>query len=511
MTATGIGRSDGSAYIIAIRVVIAVLLLTGVAGVVVSTGIDLVWFRDVGYPDSASLLRMSDYSRDGTIYPDPDQPPYLVSLYGPLFYILLSLPSRLANHNIETARMLVRITVAGFWVAGLFLVFLIVYRISGSLKKGAFAMLLACAPHVIAHWTTQVRGDFLGIAFSLLSIYFVLAAPNYRNLAAGGVCSVLALLCKQTFVAAPVAVLVYLLWRRRFAYALTWCAVVGLGTSLGYGILMWREPYAWRELTALSHALYDVPGGIRLGAQGLWNGATLFALLGTLAAWRKSWGTELLLLLYCLLTWFVALTSIFQAGGSTNYFLEPLTASAVLAASTLHNVEKAAVNASRVILTLGAVGLLCFFFPLLQADLNLLEDSRFRIVNYAAFRNDWKSFIESVAGRPLLSSYPDVTIYSKTPQVPDTLLNTVLAQRGVWSWNPVLVGLNRHDYELLAMYPYFLRGSGQYRGIRYWNSAVFEAILRNYELAGLCAGMEIWTPRNAGPQSWKYLRTEGCR
>ena len=181
---------------------------------------------------------MSDYSRDGSIYPDPDQPPYLVSLYGPLFYILLSLPLRLANHNIDTARMLVRITVAGFWVAGLFLVFLIVYRISDSRKKGAVAILLACAPHVIAHWTTQVRGDLLGITFSLLSIYFVLAAPNYRNLAAGGVCSVLALLCKQTFVAAPVAVLVYLLWRRRFSYALIGCAVVGLGTLLGYGIVM---------------------------------------------------------------------------------------------------------------------------------------------------------------------------------------------------------------------------------------------------------------------------------
>ena len=119
----------------------------------------------------------------------------------------------------------------------------------------------------------------------------------------------------------------------------------------------------------LAHPIYDFQGGIKLGAQGLWNGATLFALLGTLAAWRKSWGTELLPLLYCLLTWIVALSSLFQGGGSTNYFLEPLTASAVLAALTLLNVEKAAVNASRVILALGAVGLLCFFFPLLQADL----------------------------------------------------------------------------------------------------------------------------------------------
>jgi hypothetical protein len=156
------------------------------------------------------------------------------------------------------------------------------------------------------------------------------------------------------------------------------------------------------------------------------------------------------------------------------------------------------------------LAILCFFVPLLQADLALIEDCKFRVIHYAAYSSDWKAFQSSIVQRRLLASYPDVTIYSKTPQVPDTLLNSVLAERGKWSWNPVIERLNQSDYELLVMYPYFLRGSGEYRGIHYWNAGMFDAILRNYRLAGLCAGMEIWTPRNPEPGSWQYLTKEGC-
>ena len=499
---------DGSARMVALRILLAAFLLVGVTAVLVSTGVDLTWFRNVGYPDSASLLRISDYARTGTIYPDPNQPPYLATLYGPLFYILLSLPVRFAG-NVENIRLVARLTMIGFWIASLVLLFLIVYRISGSKKRGVWAVAFACAPDVIAHWTTQIRSDLTGITFSLLSIYFILGSTKPR-LRLAAVWSVLALLCKQTFVSAPLAVFLYLLWRRRFAQAFLWASAVGLGTFLGYGVVIWREPYAWLQLTTFAKPVYSFHTGLLLAARGLLNAAPLFALVGAFAAWKKAWGKELLLVIYCLLTWGTALTLLMQVGGSTNYFLEPVTASAALAAVTLPSLKDAIARASRMVLIPATIALLCFFVPLLRADWMLLEDSWSRARHYAAYRADWQPFISSVAGRSLLSSYPDVTIYSRKPEVPDPLLNSVLAVRDRWSWNPVIESLNRSDYELLAMYPYFLSGSGQYRGLRYWNQSLFDAVLRNYQLAGLCAGMEIWTPRKARSGSWKYLTTEGC-
>src|ERR1700685_1732468 len=117
--------------IVVVRALLAIFLLAGVVGVLASTAIDLIWFRDVGYPDSASLLRIGDYAHSGTLYPDPNQPPYLASLYGPLFYILLSVPYRLAN-SVDTVRVIVRLAIVAFWIASLVLVFFIVCRLSGS-------------------------------------------------------------------------------------------------------------------------------------------------------------------------------------------------------------------------------------------------------------------------------------------------------------------------------------------------------------------------------------------
>jgi hypothetical protein len=494
---------------VSMRTLLAAFLLVGIAAVLVSTGVDLVWFRDVGYPDSASLLRIGDYAHTGTIYPDPNRPPYLASLYGPMFYVLLSLPARLAG-SIDEMRMLVRVAILVFWIASLVLLFFIVYRVSGSMNRGAWAIAFACAPDVIAHWTTQVRSDLPGITFSLLSIYVFLGAKAYPRLILAAFWSVLALLCKQTFLPASLAVLLYLLWCRRFAQALVWASTITFGTLLGYGAVIWKEPYAWLQLTTFAKPVYSFHTGFLLAVRGLLNAAPLFALIGALAAWRKTRKTELLLLIYCLLSWIVALTSLMQVGGSTNYFLEPLTASAAVAAANLPSLEEAIEGFSRTILIPAVFVMLCFFVPSLQADRILLKDGWFRMQHYTAYRSDWQLFVSSVIDRALLSSYPDVTIYSRKPEVPDPLLNSVLAERGRWSWNPVIDNLKRSDYELLAMYPYFLRGSGQYRGLRYWNVSLFEAVQRNYQLAGLCAGMEIWTPRHPRPGSWKYLTTEGC-
>ena len=72
------------------------VLLVGAFSIAVGTALGLANFRDVGFPDSATLLRVEQFIRSGYIYPDSDLPPYYVSLYGPLTYVLLALPYRLS-------------------------------------------------------------------------------------------------------------------------------------------------------------------------------------------------------------------------------------------------------------------------------------------------------------------------------------------------------------------------------------------------------------------------------
>src|SRR5215217_6533640 len=80
--------------------VAALVTVFGLAGALctaVGTVQGLANFRDVGYPDSATLLRVAEVVRTGSIYPDPDRPPYLVSIYGPLTYALLAFPYAIAD------------------------------------------------------------------------------------------------------------------------------------------------------------------------------------------------------------------------------------------------------------------------------------------------------------------------------------------------------------------------------------------------------------------------------
>jgi hypothetical protein len=54
---------------------VVALLLVGALCTAVGTALGLANFRDVGYPDSATLLRIGEVIRSGHIYPDIDRPP----------------------------------------------------------------------------------------------------------------------------------------------------------------------------------------------------------------------------------------------------------------------------------------------------------------------------------------------------------------------------------------------------------------------------------------------------
>src|SRR5947209_7964519 len=92
---------------------VVALLLAGALCTAVGTALGLVNFRDVGYPDSATLLRIGEAIGSGRIYPDLDRPPYLVTLYGPLTYVLLAAPYGLAQATGIAPQVLVRLGIVG--------------------------------------------------------------------------------------------------------------------------------------------------------------------------------------------------------------------------------------------------------------------------------------------------------------------------------------------------------------------------------------------------------------
>ena len=111
---------------------VVVFLLAGALSVVVGTALGLASFTDVGYPDSATLLRIGEFIRSGSIYPDIDRPPYLVTLYGPLTYVLLAVPYGLAQATGTTPQVLVRLGIVGTVCLCVLITFLISRRLYAS-------------------------------------------------------------------------------------------------------------------------------------------------------------------------------------------------------------------------------------------------------------------------------------------------------------------------------------------------------------------------------------------
>jgi hypothetical protein len=492
---------------------VVALLMAGAFSVAVGTALGLANFRDVGYPDSGNLLSIEHVVRSGFIYPDNDRPPYQVTIYGPLTYALLAIPYRLAQAASIAPRVLVRLGVLGALGVCVLLIFLIGRRLYGSRPIALLCALFAVSALPLDNWTTQIRGDFLALAFSLLSVYWFLRANGRRPQAIGAaICAGTALLVKQTFFAASIAIATWLVYRRRYKEAVLWATGVALTVAGGYAIVWWREPLMLKNFAAVRRPFFEHHVALLILWDAVSQPVAPFAAVGGLLALWKPVPERLLFLIYCVVAWLVAIFTIQQVGGAINYFWEPLVASAVLAGPGLCELQRKANRTPALVTAMLLVLLLRAFVPMLRQEFAYLTMSYANVSDYQARRAKWKSFVSIVSGRRLLSTFSDVTVHSATPELPDPLLTAQLALRGRWNFGPVVAQINASMFELIVI------GEGQaephigngYRGLWEWDDGMWRALKRNYGLACVFEGMEVWLPNRGSGELLPRLSGIGC-
>ncbi len=491
---------------------VVALLLACAFCIAVGTALGLANFRDVSYPDSATLLRVGEYIRSGHIYPDIDRPPYLVTLYGPLTYVLLAIPYRLAQAAGITPQVLVRAGIVGALCWCVLLTFMISRRLYSSRTMAWLCALFAVSALPMATWTTQIRGDFLALAWSLLSLYWFLHTNGRPRGIGAAICAGIALLVKQTFVAVPIAIVSWLIYRRRYKEAFLWSASLALTVLGGYAIACWREPLMLKHIAALRHPVLHYGQGLRILGTAVSQPVVPLAVIGGfLALWKRT-PERLLLLIYCIVAWLVATLTIPQVGGAINYFWEPLLASAVLAGAGLCELQRKANRTQILVTAMLFVLFLRAFVPMLWGEVPYLRKSYEHVADYQVRKTHWESFVSTVSGRRLLSTYPDVTVLSMTPEIPDPFLNSTLELRGQWNSGPVVAEINGGVYDLIviakgeAEAP---RSSG-YRGVGYWDDGMWLALKRTYSPACVFQDMEIWLPNRGSGEILPSLSGIGC-
>ena len=487
------------------------VLLAAAFCIFVGTALGFENFTDVGYPDSATLLRINDVVRSGHIYPDFNRPPYLVTIYGPLTYVLLSVPYRQALAMGIAPEVPVRLCVFAAFCLCVFLIFLISRQVNGTGGIAGLCALFAMSALPIARWTTQVRGDFLALAFALLSVYLLLIAKDRRLSTASAICAGIAPLIKLTFLAVPAAITGWLIYRRRFKEAALWSTCFAFTVIGGYAFFGWREPLMLQHIAALRHPVLEYRKALGILWFAMSQPVVPFAVIGGFLALRKHTPEKLLVLGYSLVAWLVGLLTIPQVGGSINYFWEPLLVSSVLAGPGLLGLQRKANRSPIVVGVALFILLLKSFAPDLRNDLNYLKECHAEVKDHRADKAKWEAFLSVISGRRLLSDVPAVTIQSAIPEMPDPYLNSTLELHGKWNSRPVVAEIDAGVFELIVIGKPDTGTPGRYRGVPYWSDTISQAIDRAYAPACVFEQMEVWLPRQGANAILPRLSAIGCR
>jgi hypothetical protein len=418
---------------------------------------------------------------------------------------------------------LVRLTIALAVSLCVLLVYLINKRLYGSRPVALLSALFAVSAVPLGQWTTQIRGDFLGLSLALLSFYLFISSRRQPYLIAAAASAGLAPLCKQTFIAAPVAIFAWLIYKRRFRDAGLWALSFSVTLAVGYGIVMWHEPLMMKSITVMHHPVLEYPRAFAIFLDAVGQPVTPFAAAGALAILARRVRDRFPLLVYWVAAWLLAILIIPQAGGTINYFWEPLFVSAMLAGPGLCELQKRVTHVPAAASAMALVLLFWSFVPLLRDQLAALNLARTNISAYHAQRDNWRSLVSVISGHRLLSTSSDITLLSSMPEMPDPFLNGSLELKGGWDSKPMEAQIDAGVYDLIVTNDQEAdKHQDDYRGVRKWSDGMWAALKRTYvpacvftndkykEKFGNEGAEEIWLPRHGAHDMLPGLLAIGC-
>ncbi len=426
------------------------------------------------------------------LYAPVDRLPLMHTAYTPVYYVLVGELERVLGDSGYTAGRWVSLiaTALGTLALGWSVRSLTGHSWFGLLAGGFFLT----QNLTVLLWAPLHRADALALAFTLIGLALATAG---RSLPAALVFA-LAVLTKQTFFVAPLAVAIAL-WPR-------WREVVRFGGVFGgvvlvsVGVAQWLTDgwFLWHTIIGNSNeAEFDTFAQL-MGGFMQFNGLPVVAAAASLALPGSR--PERLWRLYFLGT-LATLPSIAKIGASSNYWLEASAAIAVLLALASHRL--AAWAEARLVGPVVVAGALLIAMPGYQASAREAIDSLREAaaptgymtlvsdVGIAPFRVE-RGFVQRIAAEPgeVLTDNPGLAVAAGKPIVYEFQIFQLLHVEGRWSQAPILEAIAAKRFGLVAlMHPL----DGPAEGTR-WTGAIRDALLKTYVPAGQQSGFWLYRP-----------------
>jgi hypothetical protein len=302
--------------------VAAVLMLMSIAAgwvIVDSFRLATVMTAQLDYVDGFSVDDVLRLASGGALYPDPSSPPYTVLVYTPGFFVVAAALVTLGIEPFFACRCLVLLSMLAAAVA---------IGWSGSRRTGWVALTVAAA--VVLHplqwpWSLVIRPDFSAILLSILAVVIVAAGGSRRRIELAAVLCAAAFLTKQTALAAPLSILVALLWRDRRS-ALRFTVVYGAVTAIsviGLQILTGGQ-FLFHTVSANVNP-FSTERALSFFVRFFQSSPMVAALL-VVMGWDSVRNRRVTLFGLYALASLAAAGSVGKIGSSMNYFLEPVMA-----------------------------------------------------------------------------------------------------------------------------------------------------------------------------------------
>jgi hypothetical protein len=468
--------------------------------------------RQLDYGEPIVYGQASRILNAEALYQSVGGPPYTVTAYTPLYYVLV------AGLRVEFGPGFVWGRAASL-LACLATVLVVAYlaaRIAKDARVGALAagIFLAFGFPGWVPWFALYRVDMLGVALSVGTIGMLAGGTSKARLVGAGILAGLALLTKQTFFAATLAGLVWLWpmgWRRACLFGGTVVFLVASSTvvlEVTTGAFITNTILA--NINSFDHDIFISLASQLLVTQSIPMLCAVF-FLSPGYPWQAL--STRLLMLY----WFASMLSmigIAKVGANHNYWIEFAATTSVLAAN---GIWLTTTRSSRLLRNSVSMGLLCLM--LLEATGvawahltgGRLPESYNHMLDTRRPENEFDTLVARVRAEPkaVLADPNDVVVLADRPILLEPLIYSIFLSQGQWNAQPLVERICRGDVGLLVLaQPIETTAQAGIGGYPFWPPPVLAALEQTMVLEGTQGGRLVYVPR-PGAETSEICRTTG--
>jgi hypothetical protein len=403
------------------------------------------------YPESAGVLVASNWANGQPLYRDYRKPPYLMTAFPPLWYALMAVAERLTQADLD------RLTLIGRVLSLACLSAIIVFAYRWSRKCGYSPKLAYLAPGfylsfpILVPWAVTARPDLPGLLFAFLAVYWA-ARRTKLSIVISAIFAAISFLFRHNAVAAPVSVVLWLCWSRKWTQAALFCGAWALVVASvflpfdiqSHGMLslnLSSAKFGSMAPTYLRDVLLRI---LESPGHGFAIALAAFGTLGFVYAIQRPDPRLRLSSVYLVSAFGFAALGSAAAGGTENHFLEAALALALLVPPGVEQLQ-GAWNSKSPVSLLVVVLVLVVLLP-------SLDIQRWNAMHAAP--EDLRQVVSVVRNRRVFTDVPYLAARNTDPGLVDlaSLINTEKTRGWAsWSSDRTVEDLQQGRYELVVL------------------------------------------------------------